>query len=57
MNLKVVEKSLIQEALAKHRGNRAFAAEELGINLSTLYRKIQRLGIDTPERDGRGRRS
>lgn len=57
MNLKVVEKSLIQEALAKHRGNRALAAAELGINLSTLYRKIQRLGIDTPERDGRGKRS
>lgn len=57
MNLKVVEKSLIQEALAKHRGNRALAAGELGINLSTLYRKIQRLGINTPERDGRGKRS
>jgi len=57
MNLKVQEKSLIQEALAEHRGNRALAAEELGINLSTLYRKIQRLGIDTPERDGRGKRS
>lgn len=56
MNLKVLEKSLIQEALAKHRGNRALAARDLGINLSTLYRKIQRLGIDTPERDGRGRR-
>jgi PAS domain S-box-containing protein len=57
MNLKLVEKSLIREALAKHRGNRALAAEELGIDLSTLYRKIQRLGIDTPRRDGRGKRS
>ena len=57
MNLKVLEKSLIQQALAKHRGNRALAAGDLGINLSTLYRKIQRLGIDTPERDGRGRRA
>jgi PAS domain S-box-containing protein len=53
MNLKVVEKSLIQEALAKYQGNRALAAGELGINLSTLYRKIQRLGIDTPEKNGR----
>ncbi len=57
MNLKSVEKSLIQEALANHRGNRAFAARDLGINLSTLYRKIQRLDIDIPERDGRGKRS
>ncbi|MBN1656498.1 MAG: sigma 54-interacting transcriptional regulator [Deltaproteobacteria bacterium] len=57
MNLKVVEKSLIQEALTNHRGNRALAAGDLGINVSTLYRKIQRLGIDTPDRDGRGKRS
>jgi DNA-binding NtrC family response regulator len=57
MNLKLVERSLIQEALAKHQGNRALAAGELGINLSTLYRKIRRLGIDPPQRDGRGGRS
>ena len=56
MNLKVIENSLIREALAKHRGNRALAAKELGINLSTLYRKIQRLGVNTPERDGRSKR-
>ncbi|MBN2357997.1 MAG: sigma 54-interacting transcriptional regulator [Deltaproteobacteria bacterium] len=57
MNLRQVERSLIQEALARHRGNRALAARELGIDPSTLYRKIQRLGIDTPGRDGRGKRS
>jgi DNA-binding NtrC family response regulator len=57
MNLKVIEKSLIREALTKHRGNRAFAVKELGINLGTLYRRIQQLGISSPERDGRGRRS
>ncbi|MBN1961776.1 MAG: sigma 54-interacting transcriptional regulator [Deltaproteobacteria bacterium] len=57
MNLKVVEKSLIQEALAKHQGNRVLAAGVLGINLSTLYRKIQRLGIETPNTDGRGKRN
>ena len=57
MNLKAVEKSLIQQALRKHRGNRALAARDLGINPSTLYRKVLRLGIDTPGKDGRGRRS
>jgi DNA-binding NtrC family response regulator len=57
MNLKLVERSLIQEALTMHQGNRALAARELGVNLSTLYRKIQRLGIAAPERDGRGKRS
>ena len=57
MNLKVIERSIIQEALAKHQGNRARAATELGIDLSTLYRKIKRLGIDPPASDGRGKRS
>jgi PAS domain S-box-containing protein len=57
MNLRVVEESLIKEALAKHQGNRTLAARDLGINLSTLYRKIRRLGLDIPERDGRGRRA
>jgi PAS domain S-box-containing protein len=57
MNLKAVEKSLIQEALRKHHGNRALAAQELGIDPSTLYRKVRRLGIDTPEKDGRAGRS
>jgi PAS domain S-box-containing protein len=57
MNLKAVEKSLIQDALVNRRGNRSLAAADLGINLSTLYRKIKRLGIDIPEKDGRGKRS
>ncbi|MBN2194750.1 MAG: sigma 54-interacting transcriptional regulator [Polyangiaceae bacterium] len=57
MNLKSVERFMIQEALAKHQGNRALAARELGINPSTLYRRIQRFGLEPPGRDGRGRRS
>ena len=57
MNLKAVERSLIREALCKHGGNRALAARDLGIDASTLYRKIGRLGIETPARDGRGKRS
>jgi PAS domain S-box-containing protein len=55
MNLKSVEKVLIQEALARHEGNRARAAEELGIDPSTLYRKIRQFGIQVPKKRGPGR--
>jgi len=57
LNLKAAERSLIEEALARHQGSRALAARELGIDPSTLYRKIRRLGMDAPEKDGRGERS
>jgi PAS domain S-box-containing protein len=56
-NLRTAEKAMIREALAKHGGSRALAAGELGIDPSTLYRKIQRFGIVTPEQDGRGKRA
>jgi DNA-binding NtrC family response regulator len=45
---------MVQEALRKHGGNRALAARDLGIDPSTLYRKIKRLHVDVPEQDGRG---
>ena len=57
MSLKSIEKLFITETLRRHKGNRKKAAEDLGINVSTLYRKIGTLGIETPETDGRGRRS
>jgi PAS domain S-box-containing protein len=57
MNLRSVGRLMIQEALARHRGNRRLAARELGINPSTLYRQIRRLGIEVPDTDGRGKRS
>ena len=49
------EKSHIAEALEHNHGNRRAAAEELGIDYSTLYRKIKRLGLTLPEHDGRYR--
>jgi PAS domain S-box-containing protein len=55
MNIRSVEKVLIREALLRHDGNRARAAEELGINPSTLYRKIRQYGIHVSEKDGRSR--
>ncbi|MDD4061928.1 MAG: sigma 54-interacting transcriptional regulator [Kiritimatiellae bacterium] len=56
MSLEAIEKLFLSETLQRRNGNRAQAARDLGINVSTLYRKIKTLGIDTPEEDGRGRR-
>ncbi|NLF33086.1 MAG: sigma 54-interacting transcriptional regulator [Planctomycetes bacterium] len=56
VSLEAMEKLFISEALQRRRGNRRQAAADLGINVSTLYRKIHALGIETPQEDGRGRR-
>jgi transcriptional regulator with PAS, ATPase and Fis domain len=56
MSLTAMEKILISEILRRHKGNRRRAARDLGINISTLYRKIKALSIDVPDSDGRGRR-
>jgi PAS domain S-box-containing protein len=57
MSLHTMEKVLITDILRRHRGNRKRAAHDLGIDTSTLYRKIKHLQIDLPETDGRGKRS
>jgi len=56
MSLQAMEKYLIIEALHRHNGNRKKAARDLGIDPSTLYRKIKTLQIETPDSDGRSRR-
>jgi transcriptional regulator with PAS, ATPase and Fis domain len=56
MSLEAMEKSLIAETLRRYAGNRKSAARVLGINTSTLYRKIKDLEIETPASDGRGYR-
>jgi PAS domain S-box-containing protein len=56
MSLNAIEKLFITETLQRRRGNRKQAAEDLGIHVSTLYRKIKTLDIDVPDGDGRGRR-
>jgi PAS domain S-box-containing protein len=56
MSLKAMERYLISETLQRHKGNRKAAARDLGINVSTLYRKMKELQIESPEIDGRGRR-
>ncbi len=54
--LEAMERIMIAEALRRHQGNRQRAARELGIDASTLYRKLRSLKIETPPTDGRSRR-
>jgi PAS domain S-box-containing protein len=44
MNVRVMERYLVEAALKRHNGNRTRAARELGIDPSTLYRKLKALG-------------
>ena len=56
VSIRAMEKNLIIETLGRYRGNRKKAARDLGINASTLYRKIEAMNIEVPETDGRSRR-
>jgi DNA-binding NtrC family response regulator len=47
MSLRAMERHLIEAALQRHNGNRAQVARELGIDPSTLYRKLKPLEIGT----------
>jgi len=49
MTLREMERLLIIDALRRHHGNRNQAARELGINPSTLFRKIHDLELDARE--------
>ena len=52
MSLQAMEKLSITEALRRHGGNRKKAALQLGIDPSTLYRKLKALDVEPPGRDG-----
>jgi DNA-binding NtrC family response regulator len=45
-----LEMEMISRALAASRGNRAQAAERLGIRRQLLYEKIARYGLDPSEK-------
>ncbi len=47
--LKALEAMHIVDTVRRHNGNRTAAARELGINPSTLFRKIKTLGLEFPE--------
>ncbi len=53
--LESIERSAIETALRRNGGHRSKAAKELGIDPSTLYRKMKTLGIPPPAADGRRR--
>jgi PAS domain S-box-containing protein len=53
--VKSAEFSVIMTALEQNNYNRKAAAETLGMHKSTLFRKINRLGITLPSVDGRSR--
>ena len=55
LTLKALEKMHISEAIRRHGGSRTAAAKELGINPSTLFRKIKSLRIELPDMDGRSK--
>lgn len=42
------ERQIILGALRRHSGNRAATADSLGINRTTLYKKMKRLGLEDP---------
>jgi DNA-binding NtrC family response regulator len=46
--LESMERDAIVESLLDHQGNKAKAAQSLGISRATIYRKIHQYGIVTP---------
>jgi transcriptional regulator with PAS, ATPase and Fis domain len=51
----LLEAETIRTTLERHSFNRLTAAKELGMHKSTLFRKLKKLGISLPKRDGRSR--
>jgi PAS domain S-box-containing protein len=53
MTLAEMEKLLIRDALRRSNGNRAAAARELGVDTSTLFRKLKTLDVSSHPRKAR----
>ncbi|KAB2891762.1 MAG: PAS domain S-box protein [Desulfobulbaceae bacterium] len=51
------ETRVILEALERNGYNRRATAKDLGMHTTTLFRRLRRLGLQLPERDGRSVRS
>ncbi len=52
----LLDAQAIRSALERAAFNRRTAARELGIHKTTLYRRMKKLGISLPEKDGRSSR-
>ncbi|MFA7711388.1 MAG: sigma 54-interacting transcriptional regulator [Candidatus Neomarinimicrobiota bacterium] len=52
-----LEAQTIQSALARHNYNRTAAAQELGIHKTTLFRRMKKLSLSFPGKDGRSHNS
>ncbi len=50
--LEMPERQIILEVLQSHQWNRFATAEALGINRTTLYKKMKRLGLEEPQHAG-----
>jgi DNA-binding NtrC family response regulator len=50
-----MERLMIADTLSRHHGNRTATARELGIDASTLFRKLKSLGMESLGQDGRAR--
>ncbi|PID89530.1 MAG: sigma-54-dependent Fis family transcriptional regulator [Bacteroidia bacterium] len=44
-NLEEVEQNIIKKVLKKHRGNISYAAKELGLTRTSLYRRMEKYGL------------
>ncbi len=55
LTLRELEALHIRDAFRRHQGHRAAAARELGINPSTLFRKLKMLGLDAEGKPSRRR--
>jgi len=53
----VLDAQAIRAALERNAFNRLAAARELGIHKTTLFRRMKKLNISLPEKDGRTRRT
>jgi PAS domain S-box-containing protein len=49
----LIDAQAIRAALKRNRYNRSATARELGIHKTTLFRRVKKLGIDLPKKDGR----
>jgi PAS domain S-box-containing protein len=53
----VMQRSVIYEALKRNDWNRSATAAQMGIHPTTLWRKIKRLQLEIPKRDGRNKKT